>query len=294
MSSINFRLFPIYHYNELDSTQLEAKRFIDTNSGLNHGAIILSNHQTSGYGKYGRVWNSSHGNLAASIILRKQIITSLLLNHNIAQLCFVAVLAIGQAILKEYDKSRLLVNHTSYPQQKHSKENSLTPLLSNHNSDIALKLGYKWVNDIMINNLKVSGILIEIFKDFIILGIGVNLNNSPQHFPSTCLAEHGIVINPSDFLMLILEGIEPLISEWHTFGFTPIRQQWLKMALYINKIITITKPCFHLQHNTQEHITGIFLGITENGSAILREPSRSLEQSAKPKDIIIEIGDMSN
>lgn len=41
----------------------------------------------------------------------------------------------------------------------------------------------KWVNDIQINGMKVCGILTEMANDAVIIGIGINVNDSPEDLP---------------------------------------------------------------------------------------------------------------
>ena len=114
----------ILHYEEIDSTNNEAKRLYDNQKDLPYW--IIADKQTSGKGRKNRFWDSPVGNFMGTFVLsikgEKRILP---------QLSFVTALAIYNTIL-EYKP----------------KEN---------NSKVMLK----WPNDIIINNRKCGGILIE-------------------------------------------------------------------------------------------------------------------------------------
>ena len=63
----------------------------------------------------------------------------------------------------------------------------------------------KWPNDILIESKKISGILVERFENFCVIGVGLNINSHPSEnntdIKSTCLSNH---INTSDFKLSIL------------------------------------------------------------------------------------------
>lgn len=57
----------IIFYDEIDSTQQEAKRRLDE---IPNGTIIIAEKQTSGKGTKGRTWYTNKGNIAMTIILK--------------------------------------------------------------------------------------------------------------------------------------------------------------------------------------------------------------------------------
>lgn len=57
----------IIFYEEIDSTQEEAKRRLDK---LENGTIIIADVQTKGRGTKGRKWHTKSGNIAMTIILK--------------------------------------------------------------------------------------------------------------------------------------------------------------------------------------------------------------------------------
>lgn len=142
-------------HKELDSTNKEARRHIDSNFKSN--IVIISDSQTSGKGQHGRKWVSpAKTGLYGSWIIEDLNIEPGLLSLSTAYCCVKTI----EELFK-------------------------------------LPTKIKWVNDIFISDKKLGGILIEKYKDFFILGIGINiLNHETIPQTSTTIKNH---IQCSDF-----------------------------------------------------------------------------------------------
>jgi BirA family biotin operon repressor/biotin-[acetyl-CoA-carboxylase] ligase len=121
-------------------------------------AIVAARHQTAGRGRGKNKWQSTEGALTFSVLLEPA-------NLGIAtsswpQLSLATAIAVCDAL-----------------------QNELNPQSEIHNPKSA-GLSIKWPNDVMLYDAKVSGILIESpggtspTKDRLIIGIGINVNNS--------------------------------------------------------------------------------------------------------------------
>lgn len=67
--------------------------------------------------------------------------------------------------------------------QNHLEHNDILSLVIAIAVDRALNIDcikYKWPNDLLIDNAKIAGILIEKLRDYAIIGIGINLISCPQ------------------------------------------------------------------------------------------------------------------
>ncbi len=125
-------------YEKTDSTNNIAKSFID--KGCVDGTLILAKEQTAGKGRLGRSFSSPAGEgIYMSLVLKPDISLEL-----ISQITLPIALSIVEAI-KEI-------------------------------CDICPKI--KWPNDIIINGKKIVGILTELKNNHVIIGIGINVNNS--------------------------------------------------------------------------------------------------------------------
>ena len=125
----------------------------------------------------------------------------------------------------------------------------------------------KWPNDILLNNAKVSGILLEKGpKKYMITGVGVNIVGSPKLtdavYKITSLAEYGIKISAIEFLRLFMESFSQNLSLLQTQGFAVLREKWLENAKNLGKEIIIR------QNGKEEK--GIFTGIDESAALLLK------------------------
>jgi len=131
-------------------------------SGEPEGLVIIANRQTGGKGRHGRVWESPEGNLYCSVLLRPKNLPACAGFYS-----FVAALAV-HALVSEYLR----------PMSSPPPGRGALP-------DITLK----WPNDVLVNGKKISGILLEVADDALIVGIGLNIAHHPETalYPATSL-----------------------------------------------------------------------------------------------------------
>ena len=126
----------------------------------------------------------------------------------------------------------------------------------------------KWPNDILINDCKIGGILIEKSEEgAYIIGVGINLISSPKlHsiYPAASLRDFEIDINRDDFLKLYLAAFEDNLSQ----SFNAIKNNFLANAYKLHQNITIGLG--------DKKISGQFIGIDENGFLLLKQEENTL------------------
>jgi BirA family biotin operon repressor/biotin-[acetyl-CoA-carboxylase] ligase len=160
-------------HESLGSTNDRAKE-LAANSNTELPALIVARHQTAGRGRGQNKWWSGDGALAFSILLDPS--TFDVSTAKWPQLSLATAVAICDALDFELN-----------PQS----ESSSPAVAGNHRS---LKLAIKWPNDVMLDDYKVAGILIESpatavsARDCLIVGIGINVNNSWQNAPDELLS----------------------------------------------------------------------------------------------------------
>ena len=127
---------------------------------------------------------------------------------------------------------------------------------------------YKWVNDIIIKNKKVAGILIEKLNDFFIIGIGVNNLNHPANtlFPAGNLKEFNLFLTPID----IFSSFKNSLEKRKDFIIN-----YLEKKFFTTNIISIN----------QNEFIGTFKKIKPNGNLIIRDLNGTLTE--------ISFGDVS-
>lgn len=140
---------------------------------------------------------------------------------------------------------------------------SIAQAILAHNKQLNIQI--KWPNDILLNNNKIAGILIEKTPhNHIVAGIGINLVSSPAPdeiiYPATSLAQHNCQLSVQQFL----EKYLPAFSHNCQLDFALIRQHWLELAYKLSQSVT-------LKISPQNNISGIFKGIDEQGNLVLQQ-----------------------
>lgn len=216
----------------VDSTNKEAAR--------RHGAgepgpiWIAAKRQSEGRGRAGRHWHSASGNLAATFLFPFSGGTAVA-----PSLGFVAALAVCDTI------------------------QFCAP-----GADTRLK----WPNDVLLENKKVSGILLESFgpssdgKLAVAIGIGINLVAHPgpteTRWPATCIRSiAGLAPSPAT----VLDKLDCSLNRWldvlSTKGFDEIRQAWKGRAAHLGKEVTV--------RGAEGDRTGCFLDLDADGALLL-------------------------
>jgi BirA family transcriptional regulator, biotin operon repressor / biotin---[acetyl-CoA-carboxylase] ligase len=208
---------------------------------LPDGHWVIADRQTAGRGRRGRVWNDGAGNLMASVLVRAE--------GAVQQLSFVAALALFDAI-------------SAYGGQDLEGLGSATP---------APRFALKWPNDVLLDGVKVSGILLERAGDAIVIGFGVNIASHPNgtERPATSLTAAGWPpIAPVGLLALLMPAFAEWRRLWASQGFVPIRARWLTHAAGLGGRIVARLG--------DETLEGRFDGLDTDGALALRLDDGSL------------------
>jgi BirA family biotin operon repressor/biotin-[acetyl-CoA-carboxylase] ligase len=119
----------------------------------------------------------------------------------------------------------------------------------------------KWPNDLLINNKKVGGILIELSANKIIIGFGLNiLPIEISDRPTAALCEY---LDPSitrhQILAAILNNFYKNIIIFEQSGFSAFQDTWSGYNAYQDQAVTIN------------NIVGVVEGVNELGELLLRD-----------------------
>ncbi len=221
----------------VDSTNDEAKRLaLEGEESAPDGTIVWAKEQTAGRGRRGRSWSSPPGNLYCSLILRPDVPA-----EKAAELSFVAALAV-------FD----MLGRVGEP---------------GHQVDL------KWPNDILLNDRKVAGILLEAETggsanpEWIVLGLGVNVGVFPgdTDFPATSFRAENWRATEVDCLESFARHFLQWVTQWKDEGFAPIRKTWLLRCHGQGEKIEV-----QLENET---VTGIFTDIDEAGAMLVKTAS---------------------
>jgi len=229
----------VQSFREVESTQ----DLIHEVAAQGHaeGVVVQSMVQLGGKGRRGNKWVSPVGNLYMSLLLRPECSV-----QEAGQISFVIAVAASDMLDDHIDPD------------KHTKT-------------------LKWPNDILIDGLKLSGILLESeaigstknrMLDYIAVGMGMNIFNKPDL--ATCLND---VARGPVYINKVRDGFLSKLSYyyelWQEKGFAPILELWLKSAHGLNQPITARLP--------KSEIKGVFKSVDEDGALVLELPDGSLK-----------------
>ena len=173
----------VFRFKKVKSTNSTAIKIIKATNYQN--GMVISDMQVKGRGQYGKKWISFNGNLFVSIFF-----TFDKISISIKQMTKINCLLIKK-LLSKYYKGKIQI---------------------------------KKPNDLLINKKKISGILQETLikskKNYIIVGIGINLIKSPKikKYPTTSLFELTNIKTDKKKMILNLQKIyEKYIPKFSKF-----------------------------------------------------------------------------
>lgn len=200
---------------------------------LADGQWVRAGRQTLGHGRGGRAWQSPAGNISMSALIRLQPGEG-----SGAELGFVAALALHELCAELVAPSLLQL---------------------------------KWPNDVLLDGGKVSGILLEMETDALILGIGVNLAAAPE-VPGrrvTALADYGVTLPAGEFAVRLAAAFASWRGRWRTGGFAAIREVWLQHAHPLGTTLEVRRQ--------GSVLPGRFAGLAANGALLLETMGGAVE-----------------
>ena len=225
----------VHHKTETESTNLDAR-------AGKHRDVFTAGYQTAGRGRLDHKWLSPEGaNLMMSVVLS---VEGLAPDH-IVTLPLVAGLAVAKAL----------------------------KTLSHHCSTLTSDLDYllKWPNDVLVGGKKIAGILCERNGDNVIVGIGVNVNQTEfdkeiaDRATSLAIVAPALVSRlPSPVLSVraaVLCEIDRWYSCWREKGFAAVHPEIAAIDCLKGREISVRQT-----DDDSTPITGVSNGIMLDGS----------------------------
>lgn len=222
------------------STQDDARKMAE--EGASEGTLVVAEEQTGGKGRMGRKWFSPYGKgIWMSIILRPQQPLQFT-----PQLTLLTGVAVCRAIRK--------ITH--------------------------LDVGIKWPNDILINDRKICGILLESAAEdevvrYCIAGIGISANLDHEDFPAELQSigtslkiQSGVAVDRTVLIASIMEELETLYELYRLNGFQPIASLWEASSVTLHHQVVV--------NTFQGHIEGIARGLDLSGALLVETVSGEL------------------
>ena len=207
-------------------------------SGEVEGTSYLAHTQTKGRGRNQNKWTSTKGNLFLSTIIKPKSDKSFW--H---QLSVIVGFSIIQVLVDIGVNSNLI--------------------------------NLKWPNDILVDEKKICGILLESSDNFIIVGIGLNILKIPvleTKWATTKLNDHlKGSINIKNIGLKILNKVFNNYHSWEKFGFVFFKEDINEKMFMINKKIVLNV------NSKSNPLNGVFLGIGDSGGIKVKINSKITE-----------------
>jgi BirA family transcriptional regulator, biotin operon repressor / biotin---[acetyl-CoA-carboxylase] ligase len=199
--------------------------------GCPSGTVIVAEEQTAGQGRHGHAWHSEpESGLYVSIVLRLMLSPDAL-----PALTLVLGLATAEAIARATD----------------------------------LHCDLRWPNDVMIEDRKVAGILVQLFDDTAIAGIGINVNHAlfPPDFAGLATSlriASGRAHEREVLLLALLRSVDSFCKMLLDGGKEPILQMFQQSSTYAcGKRVRVEQA--------SETIEGVTAGLDASGYLLVRK-----------------------
>jgi BirA family transcriptional regulator, biotin operon repressor / biotin---[acetyl-CoA-carboxylase] ligase len=229
---------------ETGSTNADLAAALRGGEGWVEGRWLVARRQTAGRGRQGREWFDGAGNFMGSTVVQ--------LGEGgppPASLSFVAALAVRDACAEAL-------------------------------GDTA-PLGLKWPNDVLLDGGKLSGILLEMVRGHIVVGIGVNLAKAPQVEGRKTAALADVVAPPplESFAASLAAAFDRRLEAWRTYGLGATLQAFLSQSIHAQgSPLTV--------HDTDGSVlSGTFAGLEESDGALRLRLADGRERVIRAGDI---------
>lgn len=192
------------------------------------GHWLVADRQTAGRGRAGRAWTGGFGNFMGS--------TAAALRDGEAlpqTLALVAGVSVQRALM------------------------AVAPQLSG--------LALKWPNDLLVDEAKLGGILLERQRDTVVVGIGINLAQAPEvpGRKTVSLGALGHAVSRDAFASALAACWAEDLTAWHAGGWPMLREAWLARALPKGTLLGVNLA-------EEGHVIGGFAGLEPDGAVLLR------------------------
>lgn len=203
-----------------------------------NGVVVLAEVQTKGRGRLSRPWHSPSGGIWMSLVLKPEIPLAHAYRINMA-----VSVGITRALLCLY----------------------------------GINAGIKWPNDILVNDRKLCGILMEVSAEtdrleYVVVGLGINanvdVNNYPSDWNATSLSsELGARVSRTELIQTLLTEIEKAYKQ---MGSRDTYLEWRDRSVTLGRRVRVT--------SSEGDIEGQAVQLMEDGAL-------GIELAGKPGEI---------
>ncbi len=226
----------IHVFAEVPSTNKTACAFSE--KGAPEGTLVTAESQSRGRGRMGRIWESPPGGgLYFSIVLRPDMSVDRMPGFTL-----VAASAVAKAV----------------------------------NKACGLSCRVKWPNDIFAGGGKICGILVETrahsdLTDFIVLGVGINVNTPGSKLPENAASIMEVSGRKTDRTALLRRVLEELENAYFVFaekGFPAFLNESRRLSLTLGREVSVDMR--------GKIVSGEAFDLDERGALLVRTPDKKV------------------
>lgn len=221
----------VEYHASVESTNSRARALGHTDAP--HGTLVIADEQTAGRGRMSRKWEALPGSsILMSLLLRPEALAP----EDATGLVLIAALACAMACMDEGASVRI-----------------------------------KWPNDLVVNDKKLCGMLLDMNADmkrvhFAVVGVGVNIHSAPYAEDLThavCLEDAcGHSVSRTQVVAHFLTHFERLYEQWRADGVRAILPLYREYSVTLGSRVSVASAggCFEAQA----------LDILEDGALLVR------------------------
>jgi BirA family biotin operon repressor/biotin-[acetyl-CoA-carboxylase] ligase len=223
-----------HYFDEITSTMDTARDF--ARKGAEHMTVVAAGRQSAGRGRLRRFWHSDEGGLYITVILRPDIPP--LLSFRVT---FAAGIALVNVIRRLYNINACL----------------------------------KWPNDILVSGKKLSGMLSELEAEFdsvtfINLGIGINVNNSPEKVGLPAISLKTLLDQDVSRTVLLSRFLDTFENMFDILDKPVLLETWRSLSGTIGKEVKISVR--------NETVFGKAVDIDDTGALLVLTPNGEVKR----------------
>ena len=219
-------------FDHLPSTNTHLLQW--AHSGAPHRALVVAEAQGEGRGRRGRTWHARlGGSLLFSMLWRS--------NRSVAELSGLS-LAVGASLVDSLRRMGLA------------------------------RAVVKWPNDILVDEAKLAGVLIELSGDMLgpsaaVIGVGINVLGGEALAGEigqavTDVQRHVGAIDRNALLLALVSGMDAGLHRFERGGFAGFRAEWQGLHAHQDRVVRI-------QGGDGEPVIGRAIGVDDNGALLL-------------------------
>jgi BirA family biotin operon repressor/biotin-[acetyl-CoA-carboxylase] ligase len=209
--------------------------------GAPAGTLVITDYQATGRGRLDRRWVAPSGSsLLMSLIFRPP-----LAPHQVQRLTMVCGLAVADAV----------------------------------ESETGLQVDLKWPNDVLIEGAKVCGLLTEVGLsgdqvDYVVVGIGLNVNLDPEQLPERLLmpaTSLSHVLGRKVARLPLLQALLRMVERRYLAleaGHSP-RAEWAARLVTLGQSVVVVTG--------DKRLAGVAEGVNANGALLVRRADGGVE-----------------